>query len=215
METKICSKCREVKNICEFGKDKTRKGGYSYLCKSCLIEKSFIYKKNNREKVLNGYKDYHKKNGEKIKESRKEYVKNNQDKISEYKKKYYSDNKEYFLNWEREKRKSDPLFKLSGNMRKRINSFVKLNKFAKKTKTFDLIGCDPISLKDFLEKKFIEGMCWGNYGEWHIDHIMPLSSAKTEEEVYKLCHYTNLQPLWAIDNLKKGNKVLPNLHTIT
>ena len=84
-----------------------------------------------------------------------------------------------------------------------INSFVKLNKFAKKTKTFDLIGCDPISLKDFLEKKFIEGMCWGNYGEWHIDHIIPLSSAKTEEEIYKLCHYSNLQPLWAIDNLKK------------
>ena len=208
MDTKICSKCKEKKNICEFGKDKTRKGGYSYLCKPCLIEKSFTYKKNNREKVLNGYKDYHKKNGEKIKKSRKEYVKNNQDKILEYKKKYYSENKEYFLNWEREKRKSDPLFKLSGNMRKRINSFVKLSKFDKKTKTFNLIGCNPISLKDFLEKKFIEGMCWGNYGEWHIDHIIPLSSAKTEEEIYKLCHYSNLQPLWAQENLSKGCKMV-------
>jgi len=210
METKICSKCCEVKNICEFGKDKTRKDGYSYLCKSCLIEKSFTYKKNNREKVLNGYKDYHKKNDKKIKELRKEYVKNNQDKISEYKKKYYSENKEYFLNWEREKRKIDPLFKLSGNMRKRINSFVKLTKFTKKTKTFDLIGCDPIFLKEYLENKFTDDMTWDNYGfyGWHIDHIIPLSSSKTEEEVYKLCHYTNLQPLWAIDNLKKGSKLI-------
>ena len=51
-------------------------------------------------------------------------------------------------------------------------------------------------------------MSWENQGKWHIDHITPLSSAKTEEEVYRLCHYTNLQPLWAEDNLKKGSKIL-------
>jgi hypothetical protein len=53
-------------------------------------------------------------------------------------------------------------------------------------------------------------MSWDNYGfyGWHIDHVIPLSSAKTEEEVYKLCHYTNLQPLWAEDNLKKGSKII-------
>ena len=208
METKICSKCKEVKDICDFGKDKTRKGGHSYLCKSCLIKKSFDYRKNNREKVLNSYKDYRKKNRDKIKESRKEYTKNNYSKISEYRKKHYAENKEYYLKWEKEKRKSDPLFKLSGNMRKRINSFVKLTKFTKKTKTFDLVGCDPIFLKNYLEKKFTDGMSWENYGKWHIDHIIPLSSAKTEDEVCKLCHYTNLQPLWSEDNLKKGSKII-------
>ena len=51
-------------------------------------------------------------------------------------------------------------------------------------------------------------MSWDNYGDWHIDHIIPLSSAKTEEEIYKLAHYTNLQPLWAEDNIKKSNKIL-------
>lgn len=51
-------------------------------------------------------------------------------------------------------------------------------------------------------------MTWENRNEWHIDHITPLSSAKTEEELYKLCHYTNLQPLWAEENLKKGNKII-------
>ena len=65
-------------------------------------------------------------------------------------------------------------------------------------------------LKIYLESKFVEGMSWNNYGlyGWHIDHIIPLSSANTEDEIYKLCHYTNLQPLWSEDNLKKGCKIL-------
>ena len=50
-------------------------------------------------------------------------------------------------------------------------------------------------------------MNWSNYGLWHIDHIIPLSSAKKQEDLYKLCHYTNTQPLWAEDNLKKGSKL--------
>jgi len=210
METKICSKCKEDKDVCEFGKDSTRKNGYSYLCKSCLIKKSFKYRKNNHEKVLNGYKEYREKNLEKLKESRKVYVKNNQDKISEYKKKYYSDNKDYFLNWEKERRKNNPIFKLTGNVRKRIYSFVKLTDFTKKNKTFEIVGCSPQFLKEYLEKKFTEGMSWDNHGlyGWHIDHIIPLSSVSTEEEIYKLCHYTNLQPLWATDNLKKGSKLV-------
>lgn len=72
------------------------------------------------------------------------------------------------------------------------------------------MGCSSEFLKEYLEKQFTEKMSWENHGfyGWHIDHIVPLSSAKTEEEVYKLCHYTNLQPLWAEDNLKKGDKIL-------
>jgi hypothetical protein len=58
-----------------------------------------------------------------------------------------------------------------------------------------------------LEKQFVVGMSWDNRNKWHIDHIIPLSSAKTEEEIYKLAHYTNLQPLWAEDNLSKGDTI--------
>ena len=80
----------------------------------------------------------------------------------------------------------------------------------KNNKTFDIVGCTPQYLKEYLENKFTEGMSWVNHSQygWHIDHIIPLSSAKTEDELYKLCHYTNLQPLWAEDNLKKSNKIL-------
>ena len=78
----------------------------------------------------------------------------------------------------------------------------------KNNKTFEIVGCSPKFLKEFIENKFTEGMCWELLGvKIHIDHIIPLSSAKNEEEVYKLCHYTNLQPLWAEDNLKKSNKI--------
>jgi hypothetical protein len=61
---------------------------------------------------------------------------------------------------------------------------------------------------EYLGDLFTEKMNWDNYGKWHVDHIIPLSSANTEEEIYKLCHYTNLQPLWAEDNIKKSNKII-------
>ena len=51
-------------------------------------------------------------------------------------------------------------------------------------------------------------MSWENQGKWHIDHIIPLSSAANEEELYKLCHFTNLQPMWATDNIRKGSKII-------
>ena len=65
-------------------------------------------------------------------------------------------------------------------------------------------------LRNYLEKQFKEGMTWENYGQWHIDHIIPLSSFNLldEKEVKKAIHYSNLQPLWAIDNLKKGNRII-------
>jgi hypothetical protein len=80
----------------------------------------------------------------------------------------------------------------------------------KSNTTFDIIGCSPEFLKQHIEKLFLNEMSWENYGlfGWHIDHIIPLSSSKNESEFYRLCHYTNLQPLWAEDNLKKSNKIL-------
>ena len=73
-----------------------------------------------------------------------------------------------------------------------------------------MVGMSSIEFKAYLEKQFKDGMSWENYGYrgWHIDHIIPISSANNEEELIKLCHYTNLQPLWAVDNFKKGSKII-------
>lgn len=207
MGTKVCSKCKEEKNIDDFGKDSTRPKGISYLCKICLIDKSNKYREKNREKVLQSNKDYKVKNKESIKQKRKIRDKINNVKLSEYRKKYSQQNKDKINDWYKFEYQKNILYRIGKMVRSRIYNYV--NKNNNKTyKTFDIVGCSPEFVKEHLEKQFIEGMTWENQGKWHIDHIIQLSSAKTEEEVYKLCHYTNLQPLWAEDNLKKGSKII-------
>ena len=105
-----------------------------------------------------------------------------------------------------------PENKLAHNQRKRITKA--LNGILKSNNTLDLIGCSTFELKDYIESKFTDGMSWDNYGRdgWHIDHIRPcasfdLSDTKQQEECF---HYTNLQPLWAKDNLSKKNKYKPS-----
>jgi len=88
------------------------------------------------------------------------------------------------------------------NFRCRISGWLKDQKIFKTGHL--LIGCSKEELKWHLEKQFKPGMTWDNYGKWHVDHIIPLYTAKTEQEVYKLYHYTNLQPLWAEENLRKN-----------
>ncbi len=85
------------------------------------------------------------------------------------------------------------------------NSIIKSG-YSKTSKTFNILGIDYDSFIKYIESQFKESMCWGNYGKWHLDHKIPISWGKTEEEVIKLCHYTNYQPLWASENISKGNK---------
>ena len=102
--------------------------------------------------------------------------------------------------------RSNYLYRVIHNLRIRTKEYLKQHhsngKFSK------TIGCEPNFLREHLEKQFKDGMSWENYGSWHIDHIIPLSSAKNIEEINKLCHYTNLQPLWASENLSKGSKII-------
>jgi len=91
-----------------------------------------------------------------------------------------------------------------------IRMSIKKGGFSKKTKTYNIIGCSYEDFKQYIESQFKDGMFWGNHGKWHYDHIIPISSAITEEDVIKLNHYTNFQPLWALDNIKKSNKIPAN-----
>jgi hypothetical protein len=79
--------------------------------------------------------------------------------------------------------------------------------YSKNTKTQEMLGVDWEIAKQHIERQFTKGMNWENQGEWHIDHIIPLSSANTPERLKKLCHYTNLQPMWAVDNLSKSDSI--------
>lgn len=104
--------------------------------------------------------------------------------------------------------KTDPSFRLMERCRNRVYCALKGKDKSKKTQ--ELIGCTWIELKEYLERQFQEGMSWENYGKegWEIDHIKPCALFDlSEQSQQKECfHYTNLQPLWGIDNRKKGNK---------
>jgi hypothetical protein len=208
METKICKKCNFEKKLCEFDKRNDTKDGYSNRCKVCRRVYSNEYNNkiinleknrkrhrenywNNHEKELKRTAEKHKKNSEK----EKEYRKKNRIKINERIKKRYTENE---------------IFRLRTNMKNRLKLFLNSKQITKKNTTFEIVGCNPKELKEHIEKQFKIGMSWENYGYygWHIDHIIPLSSAKTEEDVYRLSHYTNLQPLWGEENYKKGNKLI-------
>lgn len=110
----------------------------------------------------------------------------------------------YFKN----KYKTDINRRLSQAARSRINKA--LNGSYKWHGTIESLGCSPDELKKHLEAQFTDGMNWDNYGlkGWHMDHIVPMDSfnLKDKQEYLKACHYTNLQPLWAEDNLSKGNR---------
>jgi hypothetical protein len=139
---------------------------------------------------------------------RKEYYLRNIESEREKRKEYYHNNKknERIKNneWKKNKLNEDSLERMKKNLRVRIRKF--LNGDNKSKRTFDIIGLDKENFKLYIESKFKEGMSWENYGEWHLDHIKPLCLAENEEDVLLLNHYTNLQPLWGEDNLKKNIK---------
>lgn len=157
---------------------------------------------------------YYKNNSEKIKSNTKKWYFENKVKALEYKKQYNIENKEkineYKKEWIRNKMKTDSLFNLKHSTRRLIGMCLRNNGYSKTSKTFNILGCTPIEFKQHLERQFTKGMNWENQGKWHLDHIYPVSLAKDEEELIKLNHYTNFQPLWALDNIRKGNKIIDN-----
>ena len=105
------------------------------------------------------------------------------------------------------RRKTDPNYRLIETIRNRTR--ISIIKQYKNSKTINLLGASIDDVRKHIESLWLNGMSWENHGTkgWHIDHIIPLSKCKNEEDMLKLCHYTNLQPLWFEDNLKKSDKI--------
>lgn len=113
---------------------------------------------------------------------------------------------------QRKKRyKTDIIYKLKCLVRSRLLTSIKLNGFPKLYNTIKYIGCDYSTLKSHIEAQFKPGMTWENHGEWEIDHVIPLASATSEEQLLKLSHYTNLQPLWQTENRQKSDSLPEDL----
>lgn len=117
--------------------------------------------------------------------------------------------KKYLQRYQQHRLLTDPAFKLTSNLRRRVHSVLRGR--PPSAHTLDLIGCDVDFLRRWLEAKFQPGMTWENYGEWHVDHIMPCASFDLSDPVQqRTCfRWTNLQPLWASDNIRKSDNYAP------
>ena len=238
---KVCNECKVGRDLQYFNHKKDSIDGYNNKCKFCMKNHKKQYYENNKEKIKEKAKKYRNDNIEKAKEAENKYVVNNKEIILLKKKEYYKNNKqkkklytennkEYIkikskeyreknkhrrTEYDKLRRKEDPLYKLTCSIRCMLRYAFNNKGYTKKSKTINIVRCSFMELKIYLESKFEPWMTWSNRGlyngefnyGWDIDHIMPLSSAKSEEELIKLNHYTNLQPLCSKVNrdIKKDN----------
>ena len=186
LDIKICIICGE-----EFSPHSM---GQIYCSNSC---NSKAHYERNKPIIERRKKQYNINNRNKIREQQRQWRAQNREHCKQYRKSRRHLDREYWRN----RRANDPMFRIKNNLRNRLNSILK-KKTVSATK---LVGCTWEELRTHIENQFQDGMTWDNYGEWHIDHIKPISlfNLLDTEEVKQACHYTNLQPLWAADNLKK------------
>jgi len=199
---KQCSKCGIKKDITKFYIDKTRKDGLYPQCKKCKCAETQKWKQDNSEKyrqIRQRYLQQMKNNPDFLEKNRqrtRRFLKNNPD----YKRKY-----------EFSRYHGDIGYRLVTNLRSRLRDAIKNN--TKSGRILTYLGCSVDEFKKHLESQFVEGMTWDNYGNkencWSIDHIIPCASFdfSVEENIFKCCHYSNLQPMWHIENIKKRNKL--------
>lgn len=180
-----------------------------------ISEQKKQYRKMNIENIKNAQKKYYIENIDKIKryrienrgvmnEKRRKYCNLNRDRISKNRKQYLIANREKIREY-----RNDPEIKIKYRLRSRIRCAVRRQYGKKSYKSIDLLGCSIDYFKQWIQSKFLPGMTWENISKWHIDHIIPCAAfdlTKPEEQL-KCFHYTNLQPLWAYDNMSKSDKV--------
>jgi hypothetical protein len=201
---KQCTKCKSGKEIFEFYK-KT-----SSWCKECYNSQKRAFYKENKARLIDVSKGYYLANKEEVLEKKKIHhsinKENQNKKCQEYYQKHRDELIKKNIQYELERRKVDPAYRARKNLRKRVRDAIKEKGFSKRTEK--ILGLNQTEFKEYIESKFTEGMTWENYGYrgWHIDHSKALSTASTIEEMEALCHYTNLAPMWGIENMKKGNR---------
>lgn len=194
----VCIKCNLDLSLDNF-RIRSDTGKYLNTCKSCCSIFQAKYREEHREKVRATSKAWREQNLERARESFRRWRRNNL---------------EYARQKEKEQKlkecKNNPLFRIRKALARRIQHAIRDNQ--KSARTLELLGCSLAQFKAHIESQFQNGMSWENYGQWHIDHIKPCVSFDLSNPLeQKTCfRYSNLQPLWAKDNLKKGAK-MPNI----
>jgi hypothetical protein len=171
------------------------------------IAKRKEYREKNKHEIQEYCKQYYIKNKEKCLSRTQQYEEKHPERRKEYNKKYWGEKKEKIYQYKKSRRDSDLNYRLRERFRSRLWSALKMKKVNKVDSISDMIGCDYDFLREYISKKFEDGMTWDNYGKWHIDHIIPCAKFDLTDikEQNKCFHYTNLQPLWEKDNKSKGH----------
>lgn len=230
---KKCVICKMELPLESFSKYKRTVDGLNTKCRICCRKQYKTWSDNNQAKLKEvrkktdasrvdkkreyqrseKSKEYHKQwyqdNKESVKLKASEWVKNNPDKVKAKRQRWISkpENRDKINAYIRQKRKDDPSFKIAHNVRTRLLRVLKGKR--KYAKTMELLGCTSQELKEHLEKQFSPEMNWDNHGKyWHIDHVKPISwfNLTIEREMREACHYTNLKPMVASENMSKGNR---------
>lgn len=194
---KKCTKCLTLKEaIREFFNEAPKTPlGLSADCKECRSK----YQKEQRAKDPEKYRNSVKRSYEKHKEKRDRAAK-----------KWRQENKPLIAAAARKKRKEDPIFRMAANLRTAVKDCLSYKDFRKGSKLTEYLGCNSQEFKVYIESLFEPGMTWDSYGnkpgQWNLDHTIPLTSAKTVEEAYKLSHYLNIKPMWAKLNFIKNDR---------
>lgn len=193
---KLCSRCGLEKDTALFYKTKNSKDGLDGWCKECTSKHKQEYYLKTRETKKQHSRQWRQKNPDKNRISKANWAANNPERYKQIRRDY-----------KRNRCQSDLDFKLRHDLRNRIT--IAIHNSYKSGSAVNDLGCSISELITHLENLFKPGMSWDNYGRngWHIDHIVPLAKFDlTDPEQFKVaCHYTNLQPLWAYDNIIKSD----------
>jgi hypothetical protein len=211
---KVCSKCKVEKSYECFSKNNAKKDGLCFQCKECASAYNKLYEKTEKRR---SYLSSDSSKERRRLRSKFEYAK---DTRKEYVKEYLEKNKEYIREYKRayntKRKQTDTLYKLKSTFRSNITKCFKRINHKKSSPTTEILGCSFDYFKLYIESKFENWMTWDNYGNsvdengmsWDLDHIVPLSTATTKEEMEKLNHYTNFQPLDSrINRFQKKDKI--------
>ena len=199
VESKCCTKCRKWKPLEEFAKQTKARDGLQANCRGCMsvAYRQWLSAPENRGAQRRAHRRWltQPENWARYTEAQGRYRRTLKGRAKKA---------EYM----RRRRQTDPEFRLYQSLRSRVRQALK--GLSKSARTLELLGCPIEELVKHLEAKFLPGMTWANHGEWHIDHILPISAFNLTdpEQQRKACHWSNLQPLWAVDNLRKGAKIL-------
>lgn len=197
-DKKFCPQCNQIKKINDFHKNTYQKDGLSTCCKSCTAQYDRQYYKKNKTKKTKQSADWKRNNPQRQKDLHKRWRENNPEKIKIWNEKSTI------------ARKNNPRNRLSCQVSAGIRRSIRNEKANRHWES--LVGYTINDLMRHLESQFQQGMCWDNCGKWHLDHRRPISSfhfISPDNEQFKQCwSLNNLQPLWAVDNLSKGSKIL-------